>query len=115
MTVGPSAVAPRRLYSRCAIAFALALFGLLHETATQVRQKVSTWAIAPDKAEARGWRTLRRWIRAAGAIFGVPCALAESAGLREQAERWANVLAGPGPGDPRARAHRAFAGGLRMA
>lgn len=115
MTVGPSALAPRRLYSRCAIALALALFGLVKLTATEVRKQVSTWAIAPDDAEANGWRTLRRWIGAAGAIFAVPCALPEGAGLREQAERWALVLAGPAPGDWRARAHRAFAGALRMA
>lgn len=115
MTVGPSALVPRRLYSRCAIALALALFGLVRETTTEVRRQISTWPITAGDADAHGWRTLRRWIRAAGAIFGVPCALPEGAGLRAQAERWAHLFAGPSPGDPRARAHRAFAGVLRMA
>jgi hypothetical protein len=115
MTVGPSALVPRRLYSRGAIALALALFGLVQATTPQVRRQVSTWPITAGDADAHGWPTLRRWIGAAGAIFGVPCALPKGAGLREQAARWAHLFAGHSPGDPRARAHRAFAGALRMA
>jgi hypothetical protein len=115
MTVGPSALVPGRLYSRCAIALALALFGLVRETTTEVRQQISTWPITAGDADAHGWRTLRRWIGAARAIFGVPCALPQGAGLREQAERWAHLFAGHRPGDPRQRAHRAFGGALRMA
>ena len=61
-TVGPRETLTQRLYSASAIAWALALFGVLHAGAAQVRERVSPWAIWG--ASARRWPTLLRWVAA---------------------------------------------------
>jgi len=57
LTVVPYEVAPRRHYSRPAIALALARQGLLRERAAAVRRAISPWSVS----ETSGWPTLRRW------------------------------------------------------
>jgi hypothetical protein len=62
VTVAPRGVARRRHFGAAAIGVALFLFGVLGRTAGRVRDMISDW----DSADSR-WRTLVRWIDAAGA------------------------------------------------
>ena len=65
ITVGPTGVLFGRHYSAAAIAWALALCGLLGLSFAEVRARVSPWRIV-GVAAARSWVTLRRWVGAAG-------------------------------------------------
>jgi hypothetical protein len=116
--VVPREVRGRRVYSASAIGFALALWGLLGETAAQVRRQVCPATILGNAAVAC-WATLRRWARdlARGRLFpGVP-APGPSATLRRGAASAAAALAARA--DPTTRAlpieHRAFLGAAHVA
>jgi hypothetical protein len=61
--VGPRGLVSRRLYSAAAIGLALALWALLGESASAVRDRVSPWSSLGDSA-VTGWAALRRWTRA---------------------------------------------------
>lgn len=63
MLVVPRGVITRRLYSARAIGLALAVFGVLGDTVTAVRRRVSPWRTVGPAAHGT-WHTLRRWIRA---------------------------------------------------
>ncbi len=60
MTVGPAEMLTRRLYSACAIGWALALYGLSLLSQSTVRDLVSPWRVVGDGSISR-WRTLTRW------------------------------------------------------
>lgn len=90
MTVAPALVR-RKLFSAFAIAWALALFGLLSEPASQVRARVSPWQVR-GAAAASTWRTLHRWAADAHALFGTPAASADT-DLRRRAHRVSMALA----------------------
>jgi len=114
LTVVPSEVAPRRHYSRPAIAVALARLGLLGETAATVRRAVGTWA-----ADAMvGWRTLRRWVAAvrAGVLFE-RARLSSKASDRAVAARVAQHALGAAPPTLRDEPMllQVFAGAIAMA
>lgn len=59
-TVVPRETLTRRLFSACAIALALALFGLSKLPLHAVRERVSPWATVGATA-ASTWRTVPRW------------------------------------------------------
>lgn len=111
-------VLPRRQYSAAAIAFALALWGLVWATALAVRRRVS-----PSKelgfTAMTGWATLRRWAKAVKQrdLFPSTPAAAPSATLREVAALAATALAASA--DPTTRhlplEHRAFFGAAHAA
>lgn len=65
-TVGPSETLTKRLYTASAIAWALALFGVLMMTPTAIRELVSPLRIWGATSGAR-WQTLLRWAGAAAA------------------------------------------------
>lgn len=93
ITVVPRGVSRWRHYSAAAIGIALALHGVMRETASAVRRQVSPWRIVGASA-AGGWASLRRWTRAAreSALFSRLGAAAART-LREVAEHAANKLA----------------------
>jgi len=70
ITVVPAGVVAYRQFSGPAIAEAVALFGLDHESPVEVRRKISPWSWVGPTAAA-GWASLRRWLRAieAGRLF----------------------------------------------
>lgn len=111
--VVPRGVQGRHMYSASAIAFALALWGLVLATAAEVRRRVSPAARVGDTA-AVGWVTLRRWARDVSRrrLFPTVVDPGPSASLREVAARAATALAACA--DPTTRAlaseHRAFLG-----
>lgn len=95
IVVVPCELLPRRQYSACAIGLAVALYGVAHLHAADVRQRVSTW----EADRAVGWITLRRWLRSvrAGGLFpGIRRCPAEWT-LRQVAERTATTLAAWAP------------------
>lgn len=116
--VVPCEVRARRLYSASAIAFALALWGLVRATAAEVRRRVGPAAILGDTA-ARGWTTLRRWARAVarGDLFPSTPPAATDGTLRSVAAGAAAALAASS--DPTTRRlpdeHRAFLGAAHAA
>ena len=59
----PSSVEPRRLYSRPAMAWAMALFGSARLSATAVAVRLQPWRRIGATAR-RTWAQLRRWTRA---------------------------------------------------
>lgn len=63
LVVTPQELRARRLYSAVAIGLALALWGLLRVTITEVRRRISPATILGETA-ATGWATLQRWARA---------------------------------------------------
>ena len=63
VTVLPREAAPRRHYSAPAIAWALALFGLMGLPLAEVRARTSPWSVV-GAAAAGAWASLRRWIEA---------------------------------------------------
>jgi len=108
ITVVPRGIAPRRHYGHAAIAMALTLWALMHQSTASVRERVCAWPIAG--AGARGWPTLRRWARAQRG----PESIADT--LRVVAARAAQRAVGRAP--PRLRGAplwaQAFAGGSAM-
>lgn len=97
VVVVPAEVAARRHYSRAAMGLAMALFGVGLETAAVIRRRVSPFHVVGSTA-ARGWATLRRWIRAArdGELFRVR-AIPSAWTARQAAERIATSLAAQAP------------------
>lgn len=79
-TVGPSETLTKRLYTASAIAWALALYGLLLLTPTAIRELVSPLRIWGATSGAR-WQTLLRWAGAAagGRLFPT---------VREMPDEW---------------------------
>lgn len=69
-TCGPAELLTGFLYSASAIAFALALFGVVGATRAEVRRRISTWQLFGPSSAAR-WETLTRWCRRAraGTLF----------------------------------------------
>jgi hypothetical protein len=61
--VGPASIVRKRLYSGGAIAWALALYGLLKYSIAAVRRHTSPWSVV-GAAASGGWHSLRRWLRA---------------------------------------------------
>lgn len=116
-TVAPAEVQRGRLFSKGAIAWAVALFGLCRRSPVEVRRRVSPWASVGPSA-ARGWVTLRRWIStiATGGLFASLGPLGGGT-LRDRAQRIASTLAGHCPvrhsGEP--LDHQTFHGAVCMA
>lgn len=103
LTVVPRGVLFRRRYSAFAIAWALALFGLVRLTATVVRERVTRWRAMPHTVNL-GWAALIHWARAVrdGRLFpGLPRSPPD-ASLRRVAERTAMALAAEAPTELRA-------------
>ena len=100
VTVVPSEVLRRRLYTASAIALSLALFGVLRQSAAVVRARVSPWRIVGSAAT--GWTTLRRWIAAVGDGVLWRCVRPGPAGWsgRQIAERAATTIAAHAPPSP---------------
>jgi hypothetical protein len=100
-TVVPAEGLTRRLYGASAIAWALALFGVLAMAADKVRERVSPWKVVGPCAADR-WPTLLRWTRAAGDRRLWRCVRPSppSWSLRRVAERAATTLAGYAPLGP---------------
>lgn len=87
---------PRKLFSAFAIAWALALYGLLHQPPRVIRKRISPWTHWGDTA-AHTWRSLARWAREAHHLFATPQPH-DDASLRDRAHRVAMTLsarAGP--------------------
>jgi hypothetical protein len=118
LIVVPCEVAPRRHYAATAIAFALALYGVLGQSHAAVREAVSDAKVVGVRAEQR-WCTLRRWIDAVGdrtlwpALPSMPIA----SGRRQVAERAAMAIGAHAPPSvpEGAPAARAFVGAMHMA
>jgi hypothetical protein len=113
MLVVPSEILPRRLYTACAIAFALVLWAVLGATEAAVRARVSPFTTVGDAAYG-GWITLRRWAgdAARGRLFATPRAPPADFTLRQHAERAAaGIMALAPAGLPPAAA--AFLGAAR--
>lgn len=100
-TVVPAEGLTRRLYGASAIAWALALFGVLAMAAAKVRERVSPWKVVGPGGAGR-WPTLLRWASAAGDRRLWRCIRASppSWTLRRVAERAATTLAGYAPLGP---------------
>jgi hypothetical protein len=94
LLVVPREVLPRRQYSASAIAFALALWGLVGMTALAVRRRISP-AKELGFTAITGWVTLRRWTKAVrqGDLFPSMPSAAPSAPLRAVASLAATALA----------------------
>jgi hypothetical protein len=102
MTVAPREVVAHRLFAAPAIALALALWGLLGQTARAVRARVSPWRVVGATAAA-GWSQLRRWAAAAPDVFA-RARLAPGHRDRRTAAAVATVLRGFAPVGARDRA-----------
>lgn len=107
MTVVPREVVARMLFSAPAVALALALYGLLGQSAREVRAAVSPWHEVGTPAG--GWKTLRRWIARAPVLWTCIRAAPAAASTRARAERAATTLAGHA-GAHTSLVHGAFAG-----
>lgn len=96
-TVAPREVLTRRLFSASAIALALALFGVSAMASTEVRARISPWAVVGATAAA-SWSSLRRWVRAVrdGRLFGVR-AVPVAWTARQVAARAATTVAARAP------------------
>jgi len=118
ITVVPCGVVRKRLYSGAAIAYTLALFGIVRCSARATRRRVSPLAVVGYTAAA-GWAALRRWVLAMrkGTLFGCVRAAPLSWTAREIAARAATTLAACAPPTLRGLAleAQAFIGGARMA
>ena len=104
ITVGPRDMLTRRLYSGPAIAWALALYGVLKLSTVAIRQRVSPLAIVGATAFTR-WKTLLRWVSAvaAGRLFTCVRPPPPDWSPRQVAERAAATLAAhavPSPDPP---------------
>ena len=98
-TVVPRDVEPRRHYSRPAIAWALALFGLLDLPPHEVRRRVCAWSITGVTSSVESWPTLRRWADAVRrrVIFRQTRAAPLGATARQVAARAAQTAAAHAP------------------
>jgi hypothetical protein len=115
LIVVPRGVLPHRYFSASAIGLALALFGVEHLAASEVRRRTSPWRVVGDAA-ASSWVALRRWCAAArtGRLWSGVVRPRPTGSYRVVAERVALVLASraPPPWDA-SPAVRAFAGAAR--
>jgi hypothetical protein len=93
IVVGPKELLARRWFSASAVGWALALYGLCHESLAAIRRRISPWSVIGATA-ATGWATLRRWVRAvrAGELFAVVRRVPADYSLRQVAERAATTL-----------------------
>lgn len=103
-TVAPSETLTKRLYTAPAIAWALALFGLLLMTPTAIRGLVSPLRIWGTTSGVR-WQTLQRWAgaAAAGRLFPTVRAMPDKWPARTVAARVAATLSAstlPSPEPP---------------
>jgi hypothetical protein len=71
-TVGPQELVARRLYRRDLIAVALVAWVHGQGGAGTVRAVHATWQVLIE-SQPRDWPMLRRWVRAAPAVFGARC------------------------------------------
>jgi hypothetical protein len=112
-TVGPATVLPRRLFSACAIALALGLWGLGQRTAADVRSVVSPWSVIGE-ASSGGWSSLRRWAHAvrAGHLFEGVRPSPDAFSLRQVAARAASTLAAFADSTAGPLSYQAFQGAL---
>jgi hypothetical protein len=94
VTVAAPGVVRRRLYGACAIALALALFGLQGQTALSVREAIAPTASQREAAEGASWSTLRRWAgeAKAGTLTDDSRPCPDSFTLRQAAERAATMF-----------------------
>lgn len=95
---------PTRLYTASAMAWALALYGLLRWTLARVRSAVSPWRVTGATA-GTGWDAVQRWTRDVRArrLFAVVRAAPAGWPLRQMAARTATTLGGyalPSPEPP---------------
>lgn len=98
LTVVPRGVLLGRRYGAFAIAWALALFGLLGLPVTAVRERVTSWRAEPHTSNL-AWASLSRWARALRdrVLFPSLPRPAPTATLRRIAERAAMALAAEAP------------------
>jgi hypothetical protein len=98
VTVAPTGVAPRRLYTVRAIGLALALYGIQQQSVHAVREAIAPTASMRDRAEGATWSTLRRWASEAkaGTLIEEGRACPETFTLRQAAERAATTLSALG-------------------
>ena len=98
MTVVPSEVLTKRLYSSAAIGMCLALFGAWAMSLTEVRALVSPFTTVGATA-ATGWSSVLRWVDAVRAkrLFEVVRAVPPEWPRRKAAERIATTLAACAP------------------
>ena len=98
MLVVPRAMLPRRWYSACAIALALALYGLERTPPAQVRRRTSPFGKVGYRA-CTGWVTLGRWADAvrAGQLFAQVRPCPGRFTRRQVAERAATTLGSRAP------------------
>jgi len=117
LSVVPREVVFRRRYSAYAIAWALALFGLLGLAVTGVRECVTGWR-AESWTTNLSWAALKRWtwaVRDQRLFPSLPRA-APSASIRQIAHRAAMALAGEAPLEQRGLGEdlRAAYGGIAV-
>jgi hypothetical protein len=118
MVVAPAETLTKRLYSAAAIAWALALYGLVLLAPAKVRELVSPWRVV-GLASASRWVTLARWCAAAveGRLFRAVRNLPSSGTARQVAEAVAVAVGAhalPSP-DPPLLGVLAFLGAARAA
>lgn len=115
--VVPRGVVPRRLYGASAIAWGLALFGIVLRPLGEVRARTNPARTVGFTAHGR-WETLRRWVRAirAGTLFAQVRRAPASWTLRKLAARAATTAAAQAPPSLRgdSLAAQAFVGGPYM-
>lgn len=114
LLVVPAGVLRGRRYPAPAVGYAFALFGLLGQSAAEVRRAVSAWAVVGPTA-AGTWATLKRWLRAAraGTLFPGRPRDPPRTPLRRVAEAvaaWLSALVPP-PCSPVPSPELAFRGG----
>jgi hypothetical protein len=93
-TVGPREILTGRLYALPAIAWALALMGIVGKALAEVRRQVSPWRVVGASA-AETWHAPRRWVRAvlAGRLLRCVRRVPTDWSLRKIAERVATTVA----------------------
>lgn len=115
--VVPCSVEPRRLYSRPAIAWAMALFGIDRHSAAEVAVRLQPWRRI-GAAARRTWAQLRRWVRAIRGKALFPCVRRAPVGWshRRVAELTAMTVAGHAPVELRTAAldDQVWAGALHV-
>jgi hypothetical protein len=116
VSVGPSELVPRWLFSAPAIGWALWLFGVAKQSAAKVRSQVSPWSTVGATAAA-GWVTLRRWASAVRdrRLFALVRRCPAKWSARKVAERAATTLAALAAPADRAlpQSHQVWNGALR--
>jgi hypothetical protein len=117
LSVLPSEALPRRHYAATAIALALAIYGVGHESHAAVRAQVSSDGTVGVAAERR-WCTLSRWIDAVAqrSLFPAVPVMAGQLPRRTIAERAAMAIGAHAPPSlaPGAPELRAFVGAAQM-